>query len=64
MSVVNTNVNSLVAQDSLMKSGRAMATAMERLSTGQRINSAKDDAAGLSISNRLDALIRGLTLGV
>ena len=64
MSVVNTNVKSLVAQDSLMKSGRAMATAMERLSTGKRINSAKDDAAGLSISNRMDAQIRGLTMAV
>ena len=64
MSVVNTNVKSLVAQDSLMKSGRAMATAMERLSTGNRINSAKDDAAGLSISNRMDSQIRGLTMAV
>jgi len=64
MSVVNTNVKSLVAQDSLMKSGRAMATAMERLSTGKRINAAKDDAAGLSIGNRMDAQIRGLTMAV
>ena len=64
MSVVNTNVKSLVAQDSLMKSGRALATSMERLSTGKRINSAKDDAAGLSISNRMDAQIRGLTMAV
>jgi flagellin len=64
MSVVNTNVKSLVAQDSLMKSGRAMATAMERLSTGNRINSAKDDAAGLSISNRMDSQIRGLNMAV
>ena len=64
MSVVNTNVKSLVAQDSLVKSGRALATSMERLSTGKRINSAKDDAAGLSISNRMDAQIRGLTMAV
>ena len=64
MSVVNTNVKSLVAQDSLMKSGRSLATSMERLSTGKRINSAKDDAAGLSISNRMDAQIRGLTMAV
>jgi len=42
MSVVNTNVKSLVAQDSLLKSSRALATSMERLSTGKRINSAKD----------------------
>ena len=64
MTVVNTNVKSLVAQDSLMKSGRSLATSMERLSTGKRINSAKDDAAGLSISNRMDAQIRGLTMAV
>jgi len=64
MSVVNTNVKSLVAQDSLMKVGRDLSTAMERLSTGKRINSAKDDAAGLSISNRMDAQIRGLTMAV
>jgi len=57
-------VKSLVAQDSLLKSGRALATSMERLSTGKRINSAKDDAAGLSISNRMDAQIRGLTMAV
>ena len=64
MTVVNTNVKSLVAQDSLIKSGRSLSTAMERLSTGKRINSAKDDAAGLSISNRMDAQIRGLTMAV
>ena len=64
MTVVNTNVKSLVAQDSLMKSGRSLSTAMERLSTGKRINSAKDDAAGLSISNRMDSQIRGLTMAV
>ena len=64
MTVVNTNVKSLVAQDSLMKVGRSLSTAMERLSTGNRINSAKDDAAGLSISNRMDSQIRGLTMAV
>ena len=64
MTVVNTNVKSLVAQDSLMKAGRSLSTAMERLSTGKRINSAKDDAAGLSISNRMDSQIRGLTMAV
>ena len=64
MTVVNTNVKSLVAQDSLMKVGRSLSTAMERLSTGNRINSAKDDAAGLSISNRMDSQIRGLNMAV
>jgi flagellin len=57
-------VKSLVAQDSLTINGRALATAMERLSTGKRINSAKDDAAGLSISNRMDSQIRGLNMAV
>ena len=47
-----------------MKVGRSLSTAMERLSTGKRINSAKDDAAGLSISNRMDSQIRGLTMAV
>jgi flagellin len=47
-----------------MKVGRSLSTAMERLSTGNRINSAKDDAAGLSISNRMDSQIRGLTMAV
>jgi len=64
MNVVNTNVNSLIAQDSLTINGRALSTAMERLSTGKRINSAKDDAAGLSIGNRMDSQIRGLTMAV
>jgi len=64
MTVVNTNVKSLVAQNSLTQTGRALATSMERLSTGKRINSAKDDAAGLSISNRMDSQIRGLTMAV
>jgi flagellin len=64
MSVVNTNVKSLVAQDSLMKIGRDMSRAMERLSTGSRINSAKDDAAGLAISNRMDSQIRGLSMAI
>ena len=62
--VINTNVKSMYAQDSLTINGRALATAMERLSTGKRINSAKDDAAGLSISNRMDSQIRGLNMAV
>ena len=47
MSSVNTNVNASVAQNALERNERSMNTAMERLSTGKRINSAKDDAAGL-----------------
>lgn len=64
MSVINTNVNALVAQGALSKVDRQMSTAMERLSTGSRINSAKDDAAGLAISNRMTAQIRGLNQAV
>ncbi|MBY5920029.1 lateral flagellin LafA [Ferrimonas balearica] len=57
---IQTNYNSLVAQNSLGRSNSAMGTAMERLSTGFRINSAKDDAAGLQIANRLEAQSRGM----
>ena len=59
---VNTNVSSLNAQRNLNKSGEGLATSMERLSSGMRINSAKDDAAGLQISNRLTTQINGLAV--
>ncbi|MBB1330253.1 flagellin [Pseudoalteromonas sp. SR43-7] len=59
---VNTNVSSLNAQRNLNKSGEGLATSMERLSSGMRINSAKDDAAGLQISNRLTSQINGLAV--
>ena len=49
MTVINTNTASLLARDAIQRNDRAMSTAMERLSTGSRINSAKDDAAGLAI---------------
>ena len=64
MSVINTNIKSLVAQDSLVQVNRRLSTAMERLSTGSRINSAKDDAAGLAISTRMEAQSRGLTMAI
>jgi flagellin len=64
MAVVNTNVSATLAQNALVKNERAMNTAMERLSTGQRINSAGDDAAGLAISSRMTAQIRGLAQGI
>jgi len=64
MAVVNTNVNATVAQNALVRNERQMNTAMERLSTGQRINGAKDDAAGLAISSRMTSQIRGLDMGV
>jgi flagellin len=59
-SIINTNVNSLTAQRQLSVSQNSMATSMARLSSGLRINSAKDDAAGLAISERFTAQIRGV----
>ncbi|MEJ5269516.1 MAG: flagellin [Hydrogenophilus sp.] len=64
MSVINTNIMSLNAQRNLYKSGLEMQTAMQRLSSGLRINSAKDDAAGLAISERMTSGIRGMTVAV
>lgn len=61
MAVINTNSLSLVAQNNLNKSQSALGTAIERLSSGYRINSAKDDAAGQAIANRFTANIKGLT---
>lgn len=59
--VINTNALSLMAQNNLNKSQSSLGTAIQRLSSGMRINSAKDDAAGLAISNRFTASIRGMT---
>ena len=61
---VNSNIASLNAQRNLSTSTNALSTAMERLSSGSRINSAKDDAAGLQISNRLSSQINGLNVAV
>lgn len=58
--VINTNVASLNSQRQLMSSGNALDRATERLSSGNRINSAKDDAAGLAIANRMTSQVRGL----
>lgn len=58
--IINTNVASLNAQRNLNSSQSALNTSLQRLSSGLRINSAKDDAAGLAISNRMDSQIRGL----
>ncbi len=60
MSVINTNIMSLNAQRNLNKSQDTLQTAMQRLSSGLRINSAKDDAAGLAISDRMTAQVNGL----
>lgn len=62
--VINTNVASLNAQRNLNASGGSLATSLQRLSTGLRINSAKDDAAGLAISDRMTSQIRGLDQAV
>ena len=61
MSVINTNITSMIGQQNLSKSQSALATSMERLSSGLRINSAKDDAAGQAIANRMSAQITGLS---
>ena len=60
MSVINTNITSMIGQSNLQKSQSALQTSMERLSSGLRINSAKDDAAGQAIANRMTAQITGL----
>lgn len=60
MSVINTNITSMIGQNNLSKSQNALQTSMERLSSGLRINSAKDDAAGQAIANRMTSQISGL----
>jgi len=64
MTVINTNTKSMVAQQALVVNNRSLSKAMEQLSTGKRINSAADDAAGLAISNKMTAQIRGLNQAV
>ena len=64
MSVINTNVKSLVAQNAATVNNRSLSKAMEQLSTGKRINSAADDAAGLAISNKMTSQIKGLNQAV
>lgn len=64
MSVINTNIKSLISQNALTRNARDVSKAMEQLSTGKRINSAADDAAGLAISNKMTSQIRGLNQAV
>ena len=64
MTVINTNVSALRAQNNSRVANKAQSQAMERLSSGKRINSAKDDAAGLAIATRMDANVRGLNQAV
>ena len=60
MTVINTNIKSLVSQNAMVKNNRDLSAAMQQLSTGKRINSAADDAAGLAISSRMTSQIKGL----
>jgi len=64
MTVINTNSAATIAANALTRNERSMATAMERLSTGLRINTAGDDAAGLAISSRMTSQINGLNMAV
>ena len=61
---INTNVMSLTAQRNLSKTQGALSTAVQRLSSGLRVNSAKDDAAGLAIGERMNAQIRGMNVAI
>jgi flagellin len=64
MNVINTNISALKAQSGSKLAQMSLATAMERLSTGKRINSAKDDAAGLAVAQRMTADLRGLAVAM
>ena len=64
MTSINTNVSSITAKNALVANERSMSTSMERLSTGVRINSAKDDTAGLAIASKMTAQIKGLNQAV
>ena len=64
MAVVNTNIGASIAQAALMRNTRALETAMEQLSTGKKINSAGDNAAGLAITSRMTSQIRGLDAAI
>jgi flagellin len=64
MTVINTNVKSLQAQNAITFNNRSLSNAMQQLSTGSRINSSKDDAAGLAISDKMTAQIRGLNQSI
>ncbi|TFY89713.1 flagellin [Pseudomonas nabeulensis] len=61
---VNTNITSLSVQKNLNKAGDALSTSMTRLSSGLKINSAKDDAAGMQIANRLTSQVKGMTVAI
>jgi len=64
MPVINTNVNALISRNAANINNRALSSAMQQLSTGKRINSAKDDAAGLAVSETMTGQVRGLNMAV
>ena len=64
MSTINTNVQSLNAQRNLAQSSGSLATSMQRLSSGLRVNTAKDDAAGLAIAERMNAQVKGMKVAI
>ena len=64
MSVINTNISAMKAANASSSANKALGTAMERLSTGKRINSAKDDAAGLAIATSMTSQVRGMSQGI
>ena len=64
MAVINTNISALKASSASSQADRMLGTAMERLSTGKRINSSKDDAAGLAIATSMTAQVRGMNQGI
>src|SRR5688572_15230797 len=64
MSTINTNVSSLNAQRNLMTSRESLSVSLQRLSSGLRVNSSKDDAAGLAIADRMNAQIRGINVAI
>ncbi|MFK4875094.1 flagellin [Novosphingobium sp. ZW T3_23] len=64
MSVINTNISAIRASNASNAANKMLGTAMERLSTGKRINSAKDDAAGLAIATSMTAQVRGMSQGI
>ena len=64
MSVINTNISAIKASNASNMANKMLGTAMERLSTGKRINSAKDDAAGLAIATSMTAQIKGMSQGI
>ena len=62
--VINTNIMSLNAQRNLSMTQSSLATSVQRLSTGLRVNSAKDDAAGLAIAERMNTQVRGMNVAI